>query len=96
MKIGFDDLEEAELVIDCVYEGGKEPNLSSEPLHKLFPKCGVNGGFRKVNRDDGSQKPAYVILYTTMSELEWPDYLDEETGIFRYSYLDGIVLWHAT
>lgn len=84
MKIGFDDLEEAELVIDCVYEGGKEPNLSSEPLHKLFPKCGVNGGFRKVNRDDGSQKPAYVILYTTMSELEWPDYLDEETGIFRY------------
>ena len=26
----------------------------------------------------------YVVLYTSMSELAWPDYLDEETGIFRY------------
>ena len=28
--------------------------------------------------------PAYVVLYTSMSELAWPDFLDEETGIFRY------------
>lgn len=28
--------------------------------------------------------PAYVVLYTSMQELAWPDYLDEETGIFRY------------
>ena len=84
LRISFDNLEGSELIIDCIYEGGSENNLSAEPLHKLFPKCGVNGGFRKVNRDDGSGKPAYVILYTTMSELEWPDYLDEETGIFRY------------
>ena len=84
MKISFDQLEGAELIIDCIYEGGTQPNLSAEPISKIFPKCGVNGGFRKVNRADGSGKPAYVILYTTMSELEWPDFLDEETGIFRY------------
>lgn len=83
MKVSFDELEGSDLIIDCVYEGGTNKNLSSEPLPKLFPKCGNRGGFRKVNRNK-SNKPAYVILSTTMSELEWPDYLDEETGIFRY------------
>ena len=24
------------------------------------------------------------MLYTSMEEFEWPDYLEEETGIFRY------------
>ena len=80
----FDKLEASDLVVDCIYKGGIGSSADNEPLHHLFPKCGVNGGFRKVNRTDGTNKPAYVILYTTMGELEWPDYLDEETGIFRY------------
>lgn len=84
MRISFDNLEGSDLIIDCIYEGGNQPNHAAEPLSKIFPKCGVSGGFRKVNRNDGSGKPAYVILYTTMAELEWPDYLDEETGVFRY------------
>lgn len=84
MEVQFENLENADLIVDCVYKGGQAKNSSSEVIHKLFPKCGIFGGFRKVNRTDGSGKPAYVILYTTMSELEWPDYLDEETGIFRY------------
>lgn len=84
MKISFDNLEGADLIIDCIYEGGNQGNTSADPLSKLFPKCGNLGGFRKVNREDGSGKPAYVVLTTTMSELEWPDYIDEETGIFRY------------
>lgn len=37
-----------------------------------------------MNRRDGSRLPAYVILYTSMEKLEWPDFLDEETGVFRY------------
>jgi len=41
-------------------------------------------GFRKKLREDGSQKLAYVVLYTSMSEIEWPDFLDVETGVFRY------------
>ena len=84
MRIKFEDVAGQDLIIDCVYEGGTTGNYSSEPLIKLLPKCGSSGRFRKVNRTDGSKKPAYVILYTTMSELEWPDYLDEETGVFRY------------
>ncbi len=84
MEIAFEKLDTSDLIVDCIYKGGNGPSADNEPLHHVFPKCGVNGGFRKVNRTDGTGKPAYVILYTTMGELEWPDYLDEETGIFRY------------
>lgn len=83
-EVEFDDLEEAELIVDCIYKGGTKPNMSAEPFHKLIPGCENAGGFRKKNREDGSGKYAYIVLYTSMEELEWPDYLDKETGIFRY------------
>ena len=84
MEVQFDDLENADLIIDCVYKGGNLGHAGDEPLPKLIPRCEASGGFRKKLREDGSGKYAYVVLYTTMEELEWPDYLDEETGIFRY------------
>ena len=84
MEYSFDELESADLVIDAIYKGGTAPNMSAEPFHKLIPRCENSGGFRKKLREDGSGKYAYIVLYTSMEELEWPDYLDEETGIFRY------------
>ena len=84
MEVKFEDLENADLFVDCIYKGGIAPNMSAEPFHKLIPKCENAGGFRKKLREDGSGKYAYIVLYTTMEELEWPDYLEEETGIFRY------------
>lgn len=84
MDVQFEDLDKSDLYIDCVYKGGKVSNMSAEPFHKLIPGCENAGGFRKKLREDGSGKYAYVVLYTSMEELEWPDYLDEETGIFRY------------
>ena len=84
MEIQFEDLDKSDFFIDCIYKGGKAPNMSSEPFHKLIPGCENAGGFRKKLREDGSGKYAYIVLYTSMEELEWPDYLDEETGIFRY------------
>ena len=84
MVVPFDDLEKADLIVDCIYKGGSAPNLSAEPFHKLIPGCENSGGFRKKLREDGSGKYAYVILYTSMEEMEWPDFLEEETGIFRY------------
>ena len=80
----FKDLKNADLVVDATYKGGNKGGYGDDPLSKLFPKCGVGSGFRKVYRNDKSKKFAYVVLYTSMSELEWPDYLDVETGIFRY------------
>ncbi len=85
MKISFEDLESADLIVDCICEGGTEHHdMRDEPLRKLFPKCETGGGFRSNLRTDGTGKIAYVVLFTSMSELEWPDYIDEETGIFRY------------
>ncbi len=84
MSISFDKLQTADLVVDTIYEGGTVSGKASEVLCKLMPGCSNSGGFRKVMRKDGSGLPAYVVLYTSMSELAWPDYLDEETGIFRY------------
>ncbi|WP_303816474.1 restriction endonuclease [Acidaminococcus timonensis] len=82
-RIPFDQLESSDLYVDAVYEGGTVSNMSAEVLHRLLPKCGTSGGFRLLQQKDSS-KLAYVVLYTSMEELEWPDYLDKETGIFRY------------
>ena len=84
MEVAFDKLREADLVVDTIYKGGKVNGKASEVLSKLMPGCSNSGGFRKVMRKDGSGLPAFVVLYTSMQELAWPDYLDEETGIFRY------------
>ena len=84
MEIKFEDLEHADLIIDAIYKGGTSGNVGDDPLSKLFPKLGNMSGFRKVKRKDNPSKFSYVVLYTSMNELEWPDYLDEETGVFRY------------
>ena len=84
MEVLFENLQTADLVVDTVYKGGTKSGKASEVLSKLMPGCSNSGGFRKIMRKDGSGLPAYVVLYTSMSELAWPDYLDEETGIFRY------------
>ena len=82
--ISFENLSNADLVVDTIYQGGNTPGMASEVLSKLIEGCSNSGGFRKVMRNDGSNLPAFVVLYTSMSELAWPDYLDEETGVFRY------------
>jgi len=56
MEIQFEDLDKSDFFIDCIYKGGKAPNMSSEPFHKLIPGCENAGGFRKKLREDGSGK----------------------------------------
>lgn len=75
MEVKFDNLDKSDLFVDCIYKGGTTPNLSADPFHKLLPGC-ENAGFRKRLRQDGSEKYAYIVLYTSMEELEWPDYLE--------------------
>lgn len=84
IKIPFENLESSDLIVDTIYKGGDLKGKASEVISKLLPNCSNSGGFRKVMRKDNSGLPAYVVLYTSMSELAWSDYLDEETGIFRY------------
>lgn len=82
-EVPFEDLRTSDLYVDCLYKGGPI-NQSGEVLSKLIPGCSNSGGFRKVLCRNDKSKIAYVVLFTTMNELEWPDYLDPQTGVFRY------------
>lgn len=82
-EVPFEQLSSSDLWVDCVYKGGPIINMSAEPISKLVPGCSNSGGFRKVLSRD-RKRLAYVVLFSTMNEIEWPDYLDRETGILRY------------
>ena len=77
----FENLSNAPLIVDALYKGGQN-NYSGEPLTKLF-NVGLAGGFRI----HGSVEPwdlKYVVLYSSMDDLDWPDYLDLRNGLFFY------------
>jgi hypothetical protein len=79
----YGELDSAPLVIDAIYQS-KGTLFGEGPLEKLLPKSSNQGGFRSVKRKDTSGNLAYCVLYTSLEELEWPDSLDVENGIFRY------------
>ncbi len=79
----YNDLDIAPLIIDAVYKS-KSTLFGDGPLGKLLPKIGNQGGFRCVKRQDSSGQIAYIVLYTSGTEIDWPDSLDVETGIWRY------------
>ena len=41
----------------------------------------LQGGFRAVGRRDA---PRLVILYSSMDDPDWPDFIDVYTGVFTY------------
>lgn len=79
----YEELKDAPLLIDAIYKS-KANNYSGEPLPVLLPKTSNQGGFRISCRKDDAKMPAYIVISTTMKELEWPDFLDVEEGVFRY------------
>lgn len=84
MEVNFEQLRDSDLIVDTIYKGGSGVGKAAEVLSKLLPNCSNSGGFRPVKRLDESGLPAFVVLYTSMQELAWPDFFDEETGILRY------------
>ncbi|MFI5532469.1 restriction endonuclease [Kitasatospora sp. NPDC051853] len=81
--VAFADLGSADLVVDAVYAGGTTGNLRDEPINKIVPGVGNQGGFRPA----GHPKNGAVrlsVLFTTGGEVDWPDQLDAETGTFTY------------
>ena len=77
----FSALLTADLVIDAVYEGGTKGNAADDVLGKLIPGAGNQGGFRAVGSRDA---PRLVILYSSMDDPDWPDFIDVYTGVFTY------------
>lgn len=77
----FEDLPTADLVVDAIYEGGSARNTGSDPIARLLPGAGNQGGFRASGL--GTQKK-FVVLYSSGEEGDWPDRLDLNTGQFVY------------
>lgn len=67
-------------MVDAIYEGGRNGNASDDPLPHLV---GVSnqGGFRYIGT---KEVPKLAVLTLTTKELDWPDNLDRETGVFTY------------
>ncbi|APA65642.1 restriction endonuclease [Maribacter sp. 1_2014MBL_MicDiv] len=76
----FSKLENCDLIIDAIYEGGNKGNVGDDPINKILP-VGNQGGFRYAGSLNSLK---YIILYTSGENIDWPDTIDTETGIFQY------------
>ncbi len=73
-------LSTADLCVDAVYQGGRAGNASDDPFSPLLTVSNM-GGFRYRGNLEALEM---VVLTTTLADPEWPDELDEETGVFTY------------
>lgn len=79
----FEELNrDTPLLIDAIYESGNNKNTSDDPFNPLLG-VGNQGGFRK-SKMGKTPDYAFIVLFTTGTEIEWPDFLDRQTGVFRY------------
>ncbi len=76
----FEALESADLVVGAVYRGGEGHTVENEPLHRLLGVGNV-GGFRRVGPWEA---PHFVVLYSSFENQDWPDSIDEATGVLTY------------
>lgn len=76
----FSQLNSADLCVDAIYRGGRRGNSGDDPLSPLL-MVSLMGGFRYRGSLDNLE---LVVLTTTLSDPDWPDAVDRETGIFTY------------
>src|SRR6266576_1021694 len=74
----FEKLSEADLYVDAWYEGGHRGNAGDDPLNALL-SVSNQGGFRYRGNLDELQ---LVVLISTLNDPDWPDTMDQETGVF--------------
>ncbi|MFC2925765.1 MULTISPECIES: restriction endonuclease [Hyphobacterium] len=77
----LEDASLTDLIVDAVYKGGRQGNASDDPLPSLL-SVSNQGGFRYRGKLTG--KMALLCLVTSTQDADWPDALDEETGVFTY------------
>ena len=80
--VPFDGLHDADLQLERRYLGGTSGTMRDDPLAALLP-VGNQGGFR-YNGSPAKRDVKLVVLYTSGVEVDWPDMLDPQTGIFTY------------
>ncbi|WP_432587369.1 restriction endonuclease [Streptomyces sp. HD1123-B1] len=81
--VAFSDLETADLQVDAHYAGGTSGNSGDDPMSKLIKGIGNQGGFRYAG-SPANRTVKLAVLYTSGGEVDWPDYLDVQTGTFTY------------
>ncbi|MEQ9336835.1 MAG: hypothetical protein RJQ03_06560, partial [Miltoncostaeaceae bacterium] len=82
-RIEYEHLPTSDLVVGAVYAQGPQASVAAEPLHRLLPGVGNQGGFRAAG-SVALGTVRYVAIYTSGEDPDWPDRLDEETGLFSY------------
>jgi hypothetical protein len=77
------NLRAVDLIVDEVYGGSRRGNSSDDPLPKLL---GVDNGagFRHLGQRPQLDTLKLVALKTSFADINWPDSLDRERGIFLY------------
>lgn len=69
------------LQVDNIYIGGRNGNHSDDPLNVLIKGIGNEGGFRIIK---GGDNPKLIVLSSNQKDVDWPDNLDTENGIYTY------------
>ncbi|MCH9668704.1 MAG: restriction endonuclease [Actinomycetia bacterium] len=80
--VSFQDLPTANLTLETIYLGGAQGHSGDDPIARLLP-VGNQGGFRYKGSPLRSSV-RIAVLYTSGAEVDWPDHLDTQTGIFTY------------
>lgn len=79
-EIPYADVRNYPLIVDAIYKG-VEGRVQSDPLsHMMY--CANRGGFRAVGTKDRGYK--YIILYSSLEDIDWPDSIDSFNGIVTY------------
>lgn len=76
----FSELPFCDLHVDAIYRGDRHGNSKDDPLSPLL-NVSNRGGFRYRGTLANLQM---VVLTSNMSDPDWPDTLDRETGVFTY------------
>ncbi|RWP10973.1 MAG: restriction endonuclease [Mesorhizobium sp.] len=79
--VPVDQLQTADLHVDACYQGGRFGNAADDPLPPLL-RVDSQGGFRYRGKVAGRLE--MLALTSSMSDPDWPDHLDRETGVFTY------------
>ena len=76
-------LTNTDLIVDKVYGGSRKGNASDDPLPELL---GVDNGagFRHLGQRPKVATLNMLVLKTTFGNINWPDSVDRENGIFIY------------
>jgi len=77
------DLSSVDLVVDEIYGGSRNGNASDDPLPSLL---GVDSGagFRHLGKRPNTDTLNMLVLKTNFSDINWPDTINRETGVFTY------------